>query len=311
MGDVLVTGATGFVGRGLVSALLKDKYSVIAATRSEVKDFPDGLAQLPVGEITPDNNWKDALKTVSHIVHLAARAHIRNDDTTDPLAEYRKINRDSTLELARQAAESGVERFVFISSIGVNGNSNLRPFTEMDEPNPAESYAISKLEAEEGLKKLGKDTGMEIVIIRPPLVYGPDAPGNFGSLVKWVQRGIPLPFGAVKNARSFVALDNLANFIIHCMRHPKAANEIFLISDGEDVTTADLISKVAGALKKRQILLPVPVIAMQTVAVLLGKKDVANRLFGSLRVDSSKARNLLGWKPVVTMEQELEKLNLQ
>jgi nucleoside-diphosphate-sugar epimerase len=213
-----------------------------------------------------------------------------------------------TLALAELAADEGVKRFVFLSSIGVNGNNSVMPFSEKDTPNPQEPYAISKYEAEQGLLVLAKKTGMQVVIIRPPLVYGPNAPGNFGTLVNWLRRAVPLPLGAINNKRSFVALDNLVSFIALCAdrtRSPKAANQVFLISDGEDVSTTQLLSKVADALGKKRWLLPVPVGLMSFVARLIGKGDVANRLFGSLQVDSSKARDLLGWQPVITMDEQL------
>jgi nucleoside-diphosphate-sugar epimerase len=215
-----------------------------------------------------------------------------------------------TLALAALAADKGVKRFVFLSSIGVNGNNSVKPFSEKDTPNPQEPYAISKYEAEQGLLVLAKKTGMQVVIIRPPLVYGPNAPGNFGTLVNWLRRGVPLPLGAINNKRSFVALDNLVSFIALCAdrtRSPKAANQVFLISDGEDVSTTQLLRKVADALGKKRWLLPVPVGLMSFVARFIGKGDVANRLFGSLQVDSSKARDLLGWQPVITMDEQLNK----
>ena len=244
------------------------------------------------------------------VIHAAARVHMMQDRSANPLAEFRKLNRDATLALAGLAADAGVKRFVFLSSIGVNGNNNMKPFGEKDTPNPQEPYAISKYEAEQGLEALAKKTSMEVVIIRPPLVYGPNAPSNFGSLVNWLRRGVPLPLGGIHNKRSFVALDNLVSFIALCAdrsQSPKAANQVFLISDGEDVSTTQLLRKVAEALGKKPRLLPVPVGLMSFAAKLIGKGDVANRLFGSLRVDSSKARDLLGWKPVITMEEQLNK----
>ncbi|WP_291346906.1 NAD-dependent epimerase/dehydratase family protein [Desulfobacula sp.] len=258
------------------------------------------------------DDWSKALDGIDVVIHTAASAHIMNDSAADPLAEFRKVNTAGTLKLARQAVAAGVRRFVFISSVKVNGEKTgrqvegvRRSFSEEDVPEPQDAYAVSKYEAEQGLMAIAEETELEVVIIRPPLVYGPGVKANFRLLMKWVQRGVPLPLGAVHNKRSFVALDNLVNFIIHCMDHPKAANEVFLISDEEDVSTTELLQKMARAFGKRSLLLPVPVGLMTFVAGLLGKRNVADRLFGSLQVDSSKARDLLGWKPVVSMDRAL------
>ena len=304
---VLVTGATGFVGRALVAELLVQKQLVSALVRDESASLPEGIIKITGGELSGLRKRSFSMEGIDAVIHVAGRAHIMQDDVADPLAEFRKVNTVATLELAKQAAKSGVKRFIFISSIGVNGNNNLSPYMEADSPNPQEPYAISKYEAEQGLLALAKETGMEVVIIRPPLVYGANAPGNFSNLMRWVDKGVPLPLGAIHNQRSLVALDNLVSFIIHCIDHPKAANEVFLVSDGEDVSTTVLLQKVAKAFGKKAYLLPVPVRLMQFFAGLLGKGGVANRLFGSLQVDSSKARDLLGWKPVITMDEQLKK----
>ena len=321
MNIILVTGATGFVGCQLIKQLsTNSRYTLIAAVRRNIADLSHGVKSQLVGDLLPTTDWQAALVGVDVLVHLAARVHMMVDLSADPLAEFRKVNTAGTLNLARQAVAAGVKRFIFISSIGVNGNYNSRPFVESDIANPQEPYAVSKWEAEQGLMAIAEETGvegegrpedgdrgkgMEVVIIRPPLVYGANAPGNFGRLTKWVKRGVPLPLGAVHNKRSFVALDNLVSFIIHCIDHPKAANEVFLISDGEDVSTTELLRKIARAFGKRSFLLPVPVGLMTFAAGLLGKRDVADRLFGSLQVDSSKARDLLGWRPVVSMDEGL------
>ncbi len=331
--NIIVTGATGFVGKEIVSVLLNAGHQVKALVRKKSSLLPVEVKQVLVEDLsifstinssppTLDimiergggggflHDFKKELNSVDVLVHTAARAHVMNDNTSDPIKEFRKINRDATLGLARFAVESGIKRFVFISSIGVHGNNNVKPFTEESEPAPHDLYAISKLEAEIGLLALAEKTGMEVTIIRPPLVYGANAPGNFGSLVRWMNKSIPLPFGAVHNQRSLVALDNLVDFIALCADRetsPKAANQIFLISDGEDVSTTQLLRKVARALNKKSWLIPVPVSFMRLAAKLVGKGDVANRLFGSLQVDSSKARTLLGWKPVITMDEQLKK----
>ena len=303
---LLITGATGFVGRALTNHLCSASYDVAVTSRSNFPVVNRGAEQFVVGSLSATTNWGLALNRVDVVVHCAARAHIL-DDVNEPLLAFREMNTAGTLNLARQAVEAGVERFIFLSSIGVNGNNNCSPYTEEDSCHPQEPYAISKYEAELGLRTIANDTNMEVVIIRPPLVYGVNAPGNFASLLRWVKKGIPLPLGSIHNQRSFIALDNLVSFIIHCIDHPKAANEMFLISDGEDVSTTELLQKVTKAFGERAFLLPVPVSWMTFVAKLVGKEDVANRLFGSLQVDNSKARRLLGWKPVITMDEQLNK----
>jgi nucleoside-diphosphate-sugar epimerase len=305
----IITGATGFVGNALVKQLLVGNYEVVGTVRTSNSMLPDGVNRLLIPDILDEIQWNYVLEGVDVVIHCAARAHIMNDRVADPLAEFRQVNTAGTLNLARQAAEAGVRRFVFISSIKVNGEltEGMR-FSSEDAFVPTDPYGLSKYEAEQGLLALAKETGMEVVIIRPTLVYGSGVKGNFASLLKWMKRGVPLPFGAINNQRSFIALDNLVDFIIHCINHPKAANEIFLISDGEDVSTTELLQKVAHAFGKRALLLPIPVSWMKLAAKLLDKADVANRLFGSLQVDSSKAYELLGWEPIITMDEQLKKI---
>ena len=306
---VLITGATGFVGMALANKLSSGGYPVVAAVRRESAILVGDVESVKIGNISAQTDWQRELNKIDVVIHCAARAHIMNDRVADPLAEFRKVNTAGTLNLAKQAAEAGVRRFVFISSIKVNGElTESIPFSSEDVFVPTDPYGLSKYEAEQGLLALAKETGMEVVIIRPTLVYGSGVKGNFASLLKWMKRGVPLPFGAIHNQRSLVALDNLVDFIIHCIDHPKAANEIFLISDGEDVSTTELLQKVAKAFDKRALLLPIPVSWMTLAAKLLGKTDVANRLFGSLQVDSSKARALLGWEPVITIDEQLKKI---
>jgi len=231
------------------------------------------------------------------------------DTAIDPLTAFRTVNAAGTLNLARQAAEAGVTRFVFVSSVGVNGSHTAldKPFSEVDKPNPHNAYALSKWEAEQGLLRIADETGLEVVIIRPPLVYGCNAPGNFGSLMRPVQRGWPLPLGAVHNQRSLVALDNLVDFIITCISHPQAAKQTFLVSDGQDLSTTELVRGMAQAAGVLARLLPVPVWALQAGATLLGKGDVVQRLCGNLQVDISKARNLLGWVPPISVDEGLRR----
>ena len=308
--NVFITGATGLVGHALVSNLLLDDYHVVAAVRSERSIIGTKVETINVGDISAKTNWSSALKDIDVLIHCAARAHIMNDSVTDPLAEFRRVNTAGTLNLARQAVSAGVKRFVFISSIKVNGEntSEGKPFSPNNVFVPDDPYGLSKYEAEQGLLAIAKETEMEVVIIRPPLIYGPGVRANFASMMEWMQKGVLLPFGAINNARSLVALDNMVSFILHCIDHPKSANEVFLISDGEDVSTTALLRKVAKAFGKKAWLLPIPVSVMTFCAKLLGKGAVANRLFGSLQVDSSKARDLLGWKPVVTMDEQLKKI---
>ena len=309
---VLVTGANGFVGRGLLVGLRRDMRVVpIALVRDQMSDVVDGVEIRVSGALEAQEPCTGILDGIDVIVHLAARAHMLDEPDADPLETFRRVNVEGTLRLAHQAAEAGVRRFVFVSSIGVNGNQTTSPFSESDMPHPHDAYTLSKYEAERGLLDISDQTGMEVVIIRPPLVYGANAPGNFGSLVTWVRKGVPLPLGAVRNQRSLVALDNLVDFIALCAdreRSPKAANEVFLISDGEDVSTSELLRKVAKAYGVRASLLPVPVGLMSFLARILGKGAVADRLFGSLQVDNSKARKLLGWRPVVTMDEALRRM---
>lgn len=319
---ILVTGATGFVGKALISDLLANNNQVKAIVRTKSADLSLEVEQFEVAdlsELSSDsilNEITSALQGVEVVIHTAARVHMMQDESTNPLSEFRKVNTFATLSLAKQAAKSGVKRFIFLSSIKVNGEMTkpAHPFTPDDLFVPDDPYGLSKYEAEKGLLALAEETGMEVVIIRPPLVYGPRVRANFASMIKWMNKSVPLPLGTIHNKRSLVALDNLVDFISLCAdrkKSPKAANQVFLISDGEDVSTTQLLRKVAQALNKKAWLIPVPVGLMTFVAKLIGKGEVANRLFGSLQVDSSKARELLGWKPVITMDEQLRKIGKQ
>ena len=309
MARVFVTGANGFVGRALVASLMQHDADVVASVRHNDMHLYNGIKQV-IHTVDSRTAWKVDLANIDVVIHLAARVHVMDDSELNPLACFREINTSGTLNLAGQASDAGVKRFIFISSIKVNGEitSLGNSFSPDDNFIPTDPYGLSKYEAEQQLLKLAKETGMEIVIIRPPLVYGFGVKGNFASLLKWMQRDVPLPFGAIHNQRSLVALENLVSFIICCIDNPKAANEIFLISDCEDVSTTVLLQKVATAFGKKALLLPVPVSLMTLAAKLLGKGDVATRLFSSLQVDSSRARDLLGWKPVITMDEQLKKI---
>jgi nucleoside-diphosphate-sugar epimerase len=305
---ILVTGASGFVGGQLISRLA-DQPSI--AVRGAVRATPAGdhLGLIAVGGISGDTDWSEALQGQRVVVHTAARAHIMDDTAGDPLTEFRSVNVAGTLNLARQAVAAGVERFVFISSIKVNGEQTPLGacFMADDVSAPEDSYGISKWEAEQGLQKLARETCMEVVIIRPPLVYGPGVKGNFASMIKLVGRGLPLPLGAVHNKRSLVALDNLVDLIITCIDHPGAANETFLVSDGEDLSTTQLLRGVAEAMGRSSRLIPVPASLLQFGATLLGKKAMAQRLLGSLQVDISHTQKCLNWTPPLTVKQGIQR----
>ena len=302
----LVTGANGFIGQSLSLELILQGHLVRATLRNVISQ-PKDFTQVVVGSIDGETDWSIALRDVDTVIHLAARVHVMNDASTDPLAEFRKVNVEGTLNLAGQAAKAGVKRFIFISSIKVNGEHTdlCKPFTEADAANPEDAYGLSKYEAEQGLLLIAQQTGMEVVIIRPPLIYGPGVKANFKSMLHFVKRGIPLPFGIINNKRSFVYLGNLISFIIRCIDHPEAANQVFLVSDGHDLSMTQLLTECAKALGVKARLLPIPQKLIEFSAALLGKQDMAQRLCGNLQVDISKARNILNWAPPVSMADGL------
>ena len=308
---ILVTGATGFIGKAVLKRLLaKDQARcVVVAARSGGEHWPRAVLPRVTGDLEPSTDWSVALEGVSAVVHCAARVHVMNDTARDPLAEYRRINVQGTLNLARQSAAAGVRRFVFISSIKVNGEATHlgAPFFADDIPAPHDPYGVSKMEAEKGLREISATTGMEVVIIRPPLVYGPGVKANFASMMRWLKRGIPLPLGAINNQRSLVALDNLVDLIVTCITHPAAANQTFLVSDGEDLSTTQLLRRMGAALGKPARLMPIPVFALKLGAALVRKPELAQRLCGSLQVDVSKTAELLGWRPPFSVDEGLTK----
>ena len=306
---VLVTGGQGFVGKALAAGALAEGFMVRVSSRQKltVRESPVEYSQ--VDDLGPTTDWFAALQGIDTVVHCAGRAHVMRDAASDPLAAFLSVNLDGTLNLAHQSVDAGVRRFVFISSIGVNGVQTAlgMPFTESSQPKPHNAYALSKWEAEQGLLRVADETGLEVVIIRPPLIYGCNAPGNFATLMRAVQRGWPLPLGAVHNQRSLVGLDNLVDFIVTCITHPQAANQVFLVSDGQDMSTTELVRGMSQAAGVTARLLPVPVWALHAGAVLLGKRDAVQRLCGNLQVDISKARSLLDWVPPVSVDEGLRR----
>jgi UDP-glucose 4-epimerase len=271
--------------------------------------LPISVEKFAVDGIDGNTDWQDVLTGCEVVVHLAARVHVMAYTSANPLEAFRRVNVQGTLNLARQAAATGVRRFVFVSSIKVNGEATQPgcPFTADDAPAPLDAYGVSKMEAEQGLREIARQTGMEVVIIRPPLVYGPGVKANFAAMIRWLQRGVPLPLGAIHNQRSLVALDNLVDLMVTCLTHPAATNQTFLVSDGEDVSTTELLRRMGQALGRPARLVPVPASILKLAAALVGKRDVAQRLCGSLQVDIEKTRKLLGWTPPLTLDQGLRK----
>lgn len=303
MNKILVTGANGFVGRALFAELERRGHSVVGAVRSA-----PGPGQVAVGAIDADTAWAHALAGCDTVIHCAARVHMLDERSSDPLKAYRDVNLDGSLHLARQAVALGVRRFVFVSSIKVNGEaSGSHPFGPQSAPAPADPYGQSKFEAEQGLLALSRATGLEVVIVRPPLVYGPGVKANFLNLVKLVSKGYPLPFASLQNRRSMVALDNLVDLLIVCGSHRAAPGQVFLVSDDKDLTMGELVGMISGAFGKKAVLVPVPVSLMRGAAFLLGKSALADRIFGSLQVDISHTKAALEWGPIMLPQAAIEK----
>lgn len=299
---MLVTGANGFVGTALCATLRARGVRVRGAVRQHA-----AVGQVAVGNLDGATDWRAALTNCRAVVHLAARVHVMADTDTDPLRAYREVNVEATLNLARQAHQAGVERFVFVSSVKVNGEATTtRPFTAADVPAPSDPYGVSKMEAEAALQAYGRESGLQIAIVRPPLVYGPGVKANFLNLVKLVRRGLPLPFGRAAGLRSMVALENLVDLLILCTTHPAAAGGIFMVSDGRDLTVRQLVESIASAMGTTIWMLPVPTSLMYGGARLMGRPGIAERLLGSLQVDIQDTRARLGWSPAVSGQAAID-----
>ena len=302
---VLVTGATGFIGRALLPALTAAGYGVRAAVRKHDRlyEIPPASEVSAIGEIGTDTDWDDALKEVDAVVHLAGPAHILKDNSADSSALFRRVNVTGTKRLAQMAADRGVRRFIYLSSVKANGEGASEPYSEKDTPAPEDCYGKTKLEAEEALCKIASATGMEVVILRSPLVYGPQVRANFLRLIKLVDRGIPLPLSSIRNRRSMIYLGNLVHAVLTCINHPRAAGETFLVSDGHDLPTGDLITMLALALGKRPRIFPFPHALLRTFGKITGMDKELAKLTGSLCIDSGKIRTLLNWQPPFTVEE--------
>ncbi len=308
---ILLTGASGFLGRALGLRLLSLGYTDVVPVVHRTAAPPEFATSALVSPGLSSNvNWGPALDGVDVVIHCGARAHMRREPLQFALTEFRRVNVEGTVHLARQASDAGVRRFIFISSIGVNGQqTDTSPFTPDDEPAPYSPYSQSKHEAEEGLRSIAEKTGIEVVIIRPPMVYGPNAPGNFGLLIRWLHRGAPLPLGAVTdNRRSLVGLDNLVDLIVTCVEHPRAANQTFLVSDGADLSTADFLRRIGKSSGRRVNLLPIPVKILKTTLGILGEASLARSVLCSLQVDISKTCGFLNWRPPVSIDEGLRKV---
>jgi nucleoside-diphosphate-sugar epimerase len=307
---VVVTGANGFIGKAVCKELSRSGFRPIGVVRSLRKsNAAQGFSCVEIGNINERTDWGPVLRGAVAVVHLAARVHVMSDESPNSLAEYRRVNVGLTINLARCAAALGVRRFVFISSIKVNGEETEegRPFKAEDEPRPQGSYGVSKHEAEQALIKLAEETGLEVVIIRPPLVYGPGVKANFNSMMRWLARGFPLPFGAVAYKRSLVSCENLTDFILTCIRHPAAANQIFLVSDGEDMSVVELLYRTAESMGLRATMIPIPTIILRLACCIAGKEHYARRLLRPLQVDITKNLLLLGWTPPLNVSEALRR----
>lgn len=310
MNKILVTGSNGFLGQAVCEDLIKKNYRVIAVSRKKKELFKNtpNLENFYIDDLNSELNWEKVLNNVNCIVHCAAKVHQENHDYHNELDLYRNINLYGTIKLANQASKAGVKRFIYISSIKVNGEFSKinTKFKSSDLVNPIGSYSISKWEAEKELRLLSSKTGIEIVIIRPPLIYGPGVKGNFLKLIKYVSKGIPLPFGSINNKRSYVSIYNITDLIVKCVSHPLASNETFLVSDDQDISTKELIIKIAKLLKSRTIVFPISVKFLLIISTFINNKYKFQKLINNLQVDITHTKKLLGWKPIVNMDDTLK-----
>ena len=305
---VLVTGANGFVGQAFCKEAIARGINTSAATRSYCEILPN-IKGFVVGDIHKETDWSMALKDRDVVIHLAARVHVMLDSADDPLTEFRKVNTVGTEHLARSAAANGVKRFVYISSVKVNGEETTgnQSYSENSLPNPQDPYSISKWEAEQELQRVAEETGLEVVIVRTPLVYGADVKGNFAQMISVLKRGLPLPFASVRNKRSLIYVGNLVDALLLCATHPAAAGQTYLVSDGEDLSTSDLLHNLSTAMGRASRLFKFPITLLKIAGRLTGKSKQTDRLLGSLQVDSSKIRRELGWLPSYSVKQGLQK----
>jgi UDP-glucose 4-epimerase len=302
---ILVTGPDGFVGNRVCRELLRRNHPVRGA-QWKAGPIQKGCESIVVGNIGANTNWQVALRGVDTVVHLAARVHVTNDTANDPLLAFREVNVAGTMRLAECAVEAGVRRFIFVSTIKVNGETTCgKPFSENDTARPEDPYGVSKWEAEQILREIEAGTGMSVTILRPPLLYGPGVKANFLKLIKLIDKGIPIPLGSVNNRRSLMGLGNCADLICHCIEHPAARGETFVVSDGQDMSTAELIKKIGSALGKKPLLVPVPAGLLRGLGRIVGGQSIIRRLVDSLEIDSSKVRSVLSWRPPYSVEQEL------
>ena len=304
---VLVTGVSGFVGSATCVRLVTQGMDVVGTVRQLPTQPLPGVDYRIVSDLNGDTDWRQALTGVGAIIHCAGRVHVMRETAADPLVAFRAANVAGTEQLARQAAVAKVRRFIFLSSVKVNGEGGSVAYCETDPPAPQDSYGISKYEAELSLREIAVETGMEMVMVRSPLIYGPGVKANFLALMRALARGIPLPLGAIHNRRSMVALDNVVDLIVTCIQHPAAVNETFLVSDGEDLSTTELIHRLACAMCRPARLIPVPTTVLITGLMLLGKREMAKRLCGTLQVDITKVRKVLGWIPPVSVDEGLRR----
>lgn len=305
--NILVTGASGFVGGFLCKRLLAAGFFVRGTLLAceNTSALPSGVQPMVIEPLGAETSWDAAFSAIDTVIHLAARVHIMEDSADDPLTEFRKVNTEGSLRLAREAARLGVKRIVFISTIKVNGEESAVPYTSDMFPRPTDPYGISKWEAEQGLRQIELESGLEVVVVRPTLVYGAGVRANFLNMMKVISKGIPLPLSSITNRRNLIYVGNLVDALAVCAIHPLAAGKTYLVSDGEDVSTPELIRRTAKALGVPSRLIPFPPFLMRIAGKLTGKSDAVNRLSGSLTVDSSKIRRELNWTPPFTMEQGL------